>query len=126
MTRGAHRVTSTLLIPLTAVVVTFGACSSSATPKESARADATTACRELLDLSAQIINGQSITTAAAVQTLGSATMAAKNAAQLDPSWAVLAGTIKDIQTYLETGRRQGLGGTLDDLAVYCKPLVRPS
>jgi hypothetical protein len=106
------------------VVAFFVGCSSaSPPPKVAARSDASAACRDLLAMGDAILANESVTTSAAVKTLSAAKASADKAAKLDSTWAVLDGTVKDIATYLESGQRAGLGGTLDDLASYCKPLV---
>lgn len=105
-------------------VATLSGCSSRPTPQQLARQDATSACQGLLGLGKQVAEGQTVTSAAAVKALSTATSSANDAAGLDSAhWSVLDITVKDIQKYLETGQRTGLSGTLADLAVICKPLV---
>jgi hypothetical protein len=108
------------------VVMLVAACGSSASPQQKAQSAATAACSQLLEMGSAIMSGNSVTTAAALKTLNSASNSANKAAQLDQQkWGVLAGTVRDIVKYLESGPRGALPGTLDDLAVYCKPLVQP-
>jgi hypothetical protein len=123
---GAARV----LVAVAACAVALAGCGSPSSspppPQQAARSDASAACRYLLVLGSAIQHGQPVTTAAAVKTLQAATAAANNAATLDKSWNLLASTVTDIAKYLETGQRFGLGGTLADLSLYCKPLVPTS
>ena len=111
------------VVPLIAVAIVLAACGSDPSPQQTAKSDATTACSELLSLGNQVLGGQAVTSSTAQNSLAAATTAATKAAKLDSTWGVFAGTVQDIQKYLETDERQGLGGSLDDLAVDCRPLV---
>jgi hypothetical protein len=111
--------------PLIAGGIVLTACGSKPTPQQAAKAQATTACSDLLSLGNQVLAGQAVTSDSAEGSLRAGATAANKAATLDSSWADFAGTVQDIQKYLESGERQGLGGTLDDLAVDCRPLVSP-
>lgn len=73
-----------------------------------------------------IVEQRTVTSAAAVQTLSAAATSANSAANLDRRWTVLDKTVQNIRAYLEHGPRQGLAGSLDDLAATCQPLVSPT
>ncbi len=107
----------------TAAVLLVGCGSSSQPPKVAARSEASAACTDLLRMGNAILGNESVTTAQALKTLNAAMTSADKAAKLDSTWTVLDGTVKNVAKYLESGQRAGLGGTLDDLASYCKPLV---
>lgn len=134
MNRPAGGAARVLIAAVAVCAMALAGCGSSSSssppspppPQQAARSDATAACRYLLVLGTAIQKGQPVTTAAAVKTLQAATAAANNAAKLDKSWGLLASTVRDIAKYLETDQRFGLGGTLADFALYCKPLVAPS
>jgi hypothetical protein len=122
----ARWLVSFVLAAGTVLGVGLTACSSPSNPQKSARGYAASSCRQLVGLGGHVVSGQAITAAAAVKTLAAARGDADHAARLDSSWKTLDVTVKDIQEYLETGQRQALGGTLDDLAAYCQPLVPAS